>query len=194
MSDQGFREVQLSGKQVVFLFMALAVVLVGTFLLGVSVGRHVEPEAASAQATPTATSTAADVNASKPMPPATTPVPGDLRYKETLRGQSDPVNPVPATTPAQTPAETPTPKAEPVPATKPPAPAAAGEWWVQTDPFSPNVNASKEVSELKAKTIAAKIIKSGSHFQVRVGPFDRQAAEAMDARLRKLGYNPRVTR
>ena len=41
MSDSGFREIQLSGKQVVFLFMAGVVVAVGVFLLGVSVGRGV---------------------------------------------------------------------------------------------------------------------------------------------------------
>ena len=39
MSDQGFREIQLSGKQLVFLFMATVVVAVTVFLLGVSVGR-----------------------------------------------------------------------------------------------------------------------------------------------------------
>ena len=39
MSDQGFHEVQLSGKQLVFLFMSAIVLLVVTFLLGVDVGR-----------------------------------------------------------------------------------------------------------------------------------------------------------
>jgi hypothetical protein len=41
MSDQGFHEVQLSGKQLVFLFMSAVVVMVVVFLLGVNVGRGV---------------------------------------------------------------------------------------------------------------------------------------------------------
>lgn len=41
MNDEGFHEVQLSGKQLVFLFMAATVVLVVIFLCGVLVGRGV---------------------------------------------------------------------------------------------------------------------------------------------------------
>jgi hypothetical protein len=43
MADQEYREIQLSGKQIVFLFMSLVVVAVVIFLLGVSVGRGVDP-------------------------------------------------------------------------------------------------------------------------------------------------------
>ena len=200
MSDQGFREVQLSGKQVVFLFMALAVVLVGTFLLGVSVGRHVEPEAVSAQTTPTATATASDLNASGPMPPPTTITPDDTKYRETLRGQAPPAtspasNPPPASLASTPNPPAPAPKTTPTPEAKAATPPAAGDtWFVQVDSFSESSNASRRVSELKGKGVTAKVVKSGSHYQVRVGPFDRQGADAMDARLRKLGYKPRVTR
>ena len=41
MSDEGFHEIQLNGKQLVFLFMAATVVSVVIFLLGVMVGRGV---------------------------------------------------------------------------------------------------------------------------------------------------------
>ena len=41
MSDDGFHEIQLSGKQLVFLFMATTVVSVVIFLCGVLVGRGV---------------------------------------------------------------------------------------------------------------------------------------------------------
>ena len=53
MSDEGFHEIQLNGKQLVFLFMFATVVLVGTFLCGVMVGRGVRAERGdqSAQAT-----------------------------------------------------------------------------------------------------------------------------------------------
>jgi cell division septation protein DedD len=48
MSDQGFHEIQLTGKQLVFLFMAAVVLAVSIFLLGVSVGRGVRSSAATA--------------------------------------------------------------------------------------------------------------------------------------------------
>ena len=46
MADEGFREIQLDGKQLVFLFMAATVVSVVVFLLGVMVGRNVRLPAA----------------------------------------------------------------------------------------------------------------------------------------------------
>jgi cell division septation protein DedD len=52
MSDEGFHEIQLNGKQLVFLFMAATVVSVVIFLCGVLVGRGVQTsrgESASAQ-------------------------------------------------------------------------------------------------------------------------------------------------
>jgi cell division septation protein DedD len=48
-NDDGFREIQLNGKQLVFLFMAVTVVLVVTFLTGVLVGRGVRAERAAEQ-------------------------------------------------------------------------------------------------------------------------------------------------
>ena len=42
MADEGFREIQLRGKQLVFLFMAATVVAVVVFLCGVMVGRGVQ--------------------------------------------------------------------------------------------------------------------------------------------------------
>ena len=50
MNDQSFHEIQLSGKQLVFLFMSAVVLAVVIFLLGVSVGRGVRGSVASASA------------------------------------------------------------------------------------------------------------------------------------------------
>jgi cell division septation protein DedD len=50
MSDEGFHEIQLGGKQLVFLFMAAAVVGVVLFLSGVMVGRGVRNEKAAMMA------------------------------------------------------------------------------------------------------------------------------------------------
>ena len=44
MSDDGFHEIQLNGKQLVFLFMAATVVSVVIFLCGVMVGRGVRSQ------------------------------------------------------------------------------------------------------------------------------------------------------
>ena len=53
MADEGFHEIQLNGKQLVFLFMAATVVSVVVFLLGVMVGRNVrQPSSQIAAAAP----------------------------------------------------------------------------------------------------------------------------------------------
>jgi DedD protein len=69
--DDGFREIQLSGKQLVFLFMAATVVLVVSFLSGVLVGRGVRAErAAEVQADALTESPAA--SPARPTPETTT--------------------------------------------------------------------------------------------------------------------------
>ena len=68
--DDSFREIQLSGKQLVFLFMAVVVILVGTFLMGLLVGRGV----LAARGTPG--SVAADQVAAEPPPPPSSASPG----------------------------------------------------------------------------------------------------------------------
>ena len=46
LADDGFHEIQLSGKQLVFLFMATTIVAVVIFLCGVQVGRGVRSDRA----------------------------------------------------------------------------------------------------------------------------------------------------
>src|SRR5512135_2093618 len=98
MSDEGFHEIQLNGKQLVFLFMAATVVSVVIFLCGVLVGRGVRAERVAAMAeasalsgvppadvpaadAPTATAppaaTSADSDPTKAAPP---PAVDDLSY------------------------------------------------------------------------------------------------------------------
>ena len=67
LNDEGFHEIQLSGKQLVFLFMATATVLVVTFLCGVQVGRNVK--------TPDRPADQADTLASAGVPPPAVAVP-----------------------------------------------------------------------------------------------------------------------
>jgi cell division septation protein DedD len=49
VNDEGFREIQLNGKQLIFLFMAVTVVLVVTFLFGVLTGRDLRQSAAATE-------------------------------------------------------------------------------------------------------------------------------------------------
>ena len=78
--DDGFHEIQLNGKQLVFLFMAATVVSVVIFLCGVLVGRGVRVERAlQADASPVS---AAAETAPPPQPtqtPAPTPAGADPR-------------------------------------------------------------------------------------------------------------------
>ena len=73
IADDGFHEIQLSGKQLVFLFMATTVVSVVIFLCGVLVGRGVRNERAS-EATDAALTTPAPATATTaPAPPPAVP-------------------------------------------------------------------------------------------------------------------------
>src|SRR5688572_21641329 len=91
-TDDGFHEIQLSGKQLVFLFMATTVVSVVIFLCGVLVGRGVRTERAAeatelpVAAAPAPTDTVADAGppaAEPPTPPAEAEAPA-LSYKSRL--------------------------------------------------------------------------------------------------------------
>lgn len=204
MSEPGFREIQLSTKQVVFLFIAGLAVAVAIFLLGVSVGRGVTPERTTAEATQQQTDPVAEIAVPDKMPPATAPKPDELKYHEELQGKARGATapPTPADTPpdktaapAPTPA-TPTPISTPIPTPAPP-PAQTGGFYVQVNSFGSRANADKQVTGLKAMGIASTIFDdggSGARYKVRVGPFaDRAAAEAMQARLRKEGFRPSIT-
>jgi cell division septation protein DedD len=84
-SDDGFREIQLNGKQLVFLFMATTIVAVVIFLCGVMVGRGVRGAPVPAGAESAAVAPAGDLNAvpdtqapgrgTATVAPATTPPP-----------------------------------------------------------------------------------------------------------------------
>src|SRR5205823_10895989 len=71
-TDEGFREIQLNGKQLVFLFMAATVVSVVIFLMGVLVGRGVQPDR-PAQGETTAAAVVPDPAPGPPPQPAAAP-------------------------------------------------------------------------------------------------------------------------
>ena len=93
-SDDGFREIQLNGKQLVFLFMAATVVSVVIFLCGVLVGRGARRVSADPATVASAESVVTEIPVeTAATPPATTqpeaaeppPTPADeLTYYERL--------------------------------------------------------------------------------------------------------------
>jgi cell division septation protein DedD len=95
IADDGFHEIQLSGKQLVFLFMATTVVSVLIFLCGVMVGRDVHTERPT-EATDAALTT-----------PAPAPAPAPVQ-----QAQTSAPTPEKAATQAATPAEPPSPPAD----------------------------------------------------------------------------------
>jgi cell division septation protein DedD len=115
IAEDGFHEIQLSGKQLVFLFMATTVVSVVIFLCGVLVGRGVRnervveaaaaaltspaPAPAPAQATPpgqlsqtptTVTEKAAAQPASTAAEPPSPPRDDELTYRKRLESEGTP--------------------------------------------------------------------------------------------------------
>jgi DedD protein len=126
MSDQNFHEIQLSGKQLVFLFISAVGVAVVIFLLGVSVGRGVRGVTLAGAGVDTGAPGDTVVATS---PPSTTPAPGELSYHDTLQG---PARGARGATPPAPPPEQPAPQppaaagqATPPPATPPQASSAA---------------------------------------------------------------------
>jgi cell division septation protein DedD len=218
-SDDGFREIQLDGKQLVFLFMATTIVAVVIFLCGVMVGRGVrngpatvaiEPasgapppaeavEPAGAPGPATANAPAA--------PPATPPAPPaeDSSYYSQLGGEKPP---------AGAPKQTPTPVVEQPAAVDtakqktaaPPAVSAPAATTSSEPPLVVQVAAMLEknqaeaiVKRLVAKGYPAYLVEppaTGGMFRVRVGKFnERREAEAVMRRLEKEEqFKPWITR
>ncbi len=94
MSDEGFHEIQLNGKQLVFLFMAATVVSVVIFLCGVMVGRGVRTERGGEQAVEAADLAApAATSATPSAPPSATPPPSASPSSPAPSGKSQPTVP-----------------------------------------------------------------------------------------------------
>ena len=212
-SDDGFHEIQLSGKQLVFLFMATTVVSVVIFLCGVLVGRGVRAErtAEAAEApiagAPAPTDTVADAGppaAEPPVPPAEAEP--ALSYKTRLESDKparETLKPVPETTrpPAE---EAPRAQAPPPPQPKAerPAPAASRDTWVvQIVALRDRTMASSIVQRLSGKGYPAFVVNPTAGtpapvFKVQVGQYaDRGEAEQVARRLEKEEqFKPWVSR
>jgi len=201
MSDQSVREIQLNGKQLVFMFMTATVAAVVIFLCGVMVGRgvnttHVPGAAAvAADATVDPTSTPSSVpaaDASATGEPASTQDDlKELTYPNRLGAAEQP--PEPAVEPAAVPVPavadvkterapvvatavrpTPTPAARPTATVKidPKGEPKGDGFVVQVASFRSRSEADKIAKRLSSKGYRAFVSTSGPHvFRVRVGKF-----------------------
>jgi hypothetical protein len=213
LADEGFHEIQLSGKQLVFLFMATTIVAVLIFLCGVKVGRGVRPErgleaidvAASTTPPPAATTPSQPVPAGGPPaaePPAPAPEPDDeLSYAKRLQGDQsaspaeklkNPSVTAQAAAPKATPpraaaaAVKPPAKAEPVPA--PQSTSRPGSWIVQITALQDRAACAAIAQRLTSKGYPAFVVDpaagSPKIYRVQVGGYpDRDKAEQAARRL-----------
>ena len=214
-TDDGFHEIQLSRKQLVFLFMTGSVALILVFLFGVVVGRDtatkpVEQPISSAEAPPVTDPVAPGTeNPVTPPPAGTDPVPGtqppkELDYPKILAGgdtpakpKEEPRPPAPQPKEAEPPAVQSTP---PAPAAKQPEPRIApesgpkvptagqpGAWVIQISALRSRPAAAEWVQKLISKGYPAFLDDSAPGvFRVRIGRFkDRNEAERVSRRLLK---------
>jgi cell division septation protein DedD len=200
MADEGLHEIQLHGKQLVFLFMASTVVAVVIFLCGVMVGRGVRAQRATELAEASA-DIGSDPTAVTPTPPAATapavssngtPVASQetLTYANRLEGQEPPEEtlkePV-ASTAVVTRASAPAPaKNAVVVPSAPTKPATATRASVKSAP------ANTPSTKTGAPAIAGE--PAGNGFVVQVAAVnDRGEAETIARRLAGRGYPSFVT-
>ena len=187
-ADDDVREIQLSGKQLVFLFMAVTVVSVVIFLCGVLVGRGVQPlrsTAVEVQAAP-AVETAPDPTApiDQPVAPANEPtLATGLGYQDDLEAKvpkTDKVTtarPAPVTPVAATPAA-PASAAPTTQAAATPAPATTGSAAAPAKAAPAEATPSKMFPEPR-----------GDGFAIQVAALTgKSEAEAVADRLKRKGY------
>jgi cell division septation protein DedD len=214
--DDAFHEIQLNGKQLVFLFMAATVVSVVIFLCGVLVGRGVRAERATAAGDTTALNAVTTAETTPQQPPqaaaplpagsdptAATPPPAvdDLTYFNRLEKANQPaeeLKPAPARPSAapagQTARVTPTPAAK-EPASPPaaratPTPAAKEPASPPAARATPTPAAKEPAPTPSAKDQASSAAEpAGQGYALQIAALrDRDEADAIAKRLESKGY------
>ena len=209
-AEDGFHEIQLSGKQLVFVGMTVTIVFVAIFLCGVLVGRNTRPPrdgegietataAGPAHVSSPASPDAAGPPAAEPPAPAAEDVPtyhdrllNDRPKKEELK--SKPQDAPPATKAAAGP----TPPTPPV-AVDVPTSGRPGTWFVQVTALKNRAQAAALVKRLIAKGHPAYLEMpprgAVEMYRVRVGRYkDRREAEQVARRVKEEQFTPEVRR
>ena len=195
-SDDAFHEIQLNGKQLVFLFMAVVVASVVIFLLGVLVGRGVRAERGPVEALagPAAPATEGIIAAPLPSGAPASAAKEDLSYPNRLAGSNPPAEtlPTPRADAADEPPKTPAPKAPASASAQAQAPASAASagFSIQVAALRQRAEAESVARGLTTKGYPAFVMNPDTGapavFRVRVGKFkDRREAESVAARLQK---------
>jgi DedD protein len=212
-ADDGFHEIQLSGKQLAFLVMMTLSGLVLTFLLGVQVGRGVRAERGEdpIDAAPAASTAAADTGSIPSEPPAPPSENPQLTYPDRLKGEKSsesltprpeeaakPEPPQPEPAPAAATSTATPPPAAPATAVRKPEPAAtsvpkvptsgkAGRWVVQVISLKNGAGAADITQRLIAKGYPAFMVPPGGTtplYRVQIGRYnDRNEADRVARRL-----------
>lgn len=206
-TDDGFHEIQLSGKQLVFLFMTGTVVTVLIFLLGVQVGRNAKIDSAAlvgagdsvaagspppAAAAPSQAVAAGGPPAAEPPAPAAEPD-DELSYAKRLQSDAAPAEKL---KPPSSAAQPPVPERA---VAAPPAPQAAaasqngsrpGAWIVQVISLQDRGAAATIAKRLTGKGYPAFVLDPApgapAIYRVQVGGYpDRRDAEQASRRLEK---------
>ncbi len=185
-SDDSVREIQLSGKQLVFLFMAVTVVSVVIFLCGVLVGRGVQarPAATAADATTAPIEEPADPTA--PGAPAPTTPPSEATAVPNLDFQRRLESETPASETLAKPGES---AAAPAPTkTAPRTTPEAQQSASATTATAPAAPAAAPAAAV-APPNPAFVEPRGDGFAIQVAALSGRAeAEAVAARLKAKGY------
>ncbi|MEZ5317618.1 MAG: SPOR domain-containing protein [Vicinamibacterales bacterium] len=187
MSDQDYREIQLSGKQLVFVFGCALGLAVVVFLLGVYVGRGVaDPMAVSASAGTTGSTV---VPVAEPDPSTANLEPD---YHDALKtggaggagGQTPPASGATSTPPAATPA--------PAESTPPPTPPATSEGarnpsTGEVPPITPPNTPAPKAAASAGQPDPPRPATGG--FDVQVGAYNSKAnVDALVKRLKDRGF------
>ncbi len=181
--DEGVREIQLSGKQLVFLFMAVTVVSVVIFLCGVLVGRGVQTRALVDAPAMAETDAVDDAGAPPAEPAPDSPTPrADVSFPQRLEKNETPAEKLVARKDPPAKAATPAPAAvSPGPAATPTAPAPSAAAPVTAAP------AAKAAPERPSPGIPSE--PKGTGFAIQVAAFSaRSEAETIVKRLVGKGY------
>jgi septal ring-binding cell division protein DamX len=193
-AEDGFHEIQLSGKQIVFLFIVTTSVLVAVFLCGVLVGRGARmargeetgPVAATTPVVPQPAAEAGPPAAEPPVPAAETP--DELSYHKRLQGTGAAAEALKPQPPETAPA--PPRAAAPEPAGVPAA-GRPGTWVVQVIATREPSVANSVVERLSGKGYPAFLVNPAPgaaqpFYKVHVGRYnDRREAEQVSLRIKK---------
>jgi cell division septation protein DedD len=197
MTDEGFHEIQLNGKQLVFLFMTATVVAVVIFLCGVMVGRGVRVQQGG-QLAAAALDAADPTAATQPPTAAAAGGPGDgapistqetLTYTGRLEGNEPPVETFrDGASPTTDPTRLPEPPAEePAPVRSAPARPVPE----RGAPARPSAAASAPLTAAPSSSPAEP---AGAGFVVQVAAVtERGEADTIARRLSTKGYPAFVT-